>query len=289
MTHSRSSGCLYVVATPIGNLDDITLRALRILAETDVIAAEDTRHSRTLLSRHGLERPVLALHEHNEEQQAPHLVERLRRGESVALISDAGTPLLSDPGYRLVGLAAAAGIEVVAIPGPSAVTAAISISGLPTDRFAFEGFLPARSAARRRMLQELQAERRTLVFFESSHRIAESLAEMALVFGPERPAAVCREMTKRFETVLRGALGDLGARVEADPDQRRGEFVVVVAGCPKAMEGALPEALRLARELQPLLGASQAARTAARFMDVSRRAVYDALSGEDGAGSELQL
>ena len=289
MTHSRSSGCLYVVATPIGNLDDITLRALRILAETDVIAAEDTRHSRTLLSRHGLERPVLALHEHNEEQQAPHLVERLRRGESVALISDAGTPLLSDPGYRLVGLAAAAGIEVVAIPGPSAVTAAISISGLPTDRFAFEGFLPARSAARRRMLQELQADRRTLVFFESSHRIAESLAEMALVFGPERPAAVCREMTKRFETVLRGALGDLGARVEADPDQRRGEFVVVVAGCPKAMEGALPEALRLARELQPLLGASQAARTAARFMDVSRRAVYDALSGEDGAGSELQL
>jgi len=286
MTHSSSSGRLYVVATPIGNLDDITLRALQVLAETDVIAAEDTRHSRTLLSRHGLERPVLALHEHNEEQQAPQLVERLQRGESVALISDAGTPLLSDPGYRLVGLAAAAGIEVVAIPGPSAVTAALSISGLATARFAFEGFLPARGGARRRMLQDLQAERRTLVFFESSHRIVDSLAEMARVFGPERQAAVCREMTKRFETVLRGSLGDVAARIEADPDQRRGEFVLVVAGCPKDVAGAFPEAVRLARELQPLLGSSQAARTAARFMEVPRRAVYEALS-EEGSEDEV--
>lgn len=287
MTHPGSSGRLYVVATPIGNLDDITLRALRVLAEADVVAAEDTRHSRTLLSRHGLERPLLALHEHNEEQQAALLVERLKRGESVALISDAGTPLLSDPGYRLVGLAAAEGIEVVAIPGASAVTAALSISGLATDRFAFEGFLPARSSARRQLLQDLQPERRTLVFFESSHRIADSLAEMALVFGPQRQAALCRELTKRFETVLRGPLGDISERVGADPDQRRGEFVLVVAGCPKQTEEAFPEAVRLARELQPLLGASQAARTAARFMGVPRRAVYEALSGpEEEAGSE---
>jgi 16S rRNA (cytidine1402-2'-O)-methyltransferase len=286
MTHPRSSGRLYVVATPIGNLDDITLRALRVLAEADVVAAEDTRHSRMLLSRHGLERPLLALHEHNEEQQAAVLVDRLQRGESVALISDAGTPLLSDPGYRLVGLAAAAGIEVVAIPGASAVTAAISISGLATDRFAFEGFLPARSNARRQWLQGLQTERRTLVFFESSHRIADSLAEMALVFGPERQAAVCREMTKRFETVLRGSLGEISERVGADPDQRRGEFVLVVAGCPRETEEALPEAVRLARELQPLLGASQAARTAARFMGVPRRTVYEALSGSEKEGSE---
>ncbi|HET6592351.1 MAG TPA: 16S rRNA (cytidine(1402)-2'-O)-methyltransferase [Xanthomonadales bacterium] len=287
MTHPGSSGRLYVVATPIGNLDDITLRALRVLAEADVVAAEDTRHSRTLLSRHGLERPLLALHEHNEEQQAALLVERLKRGESVALISDAGTPLLSDPGYRLVGLAAAEGIEVVAIPGASAVTAALSISGLATDRFAFEGFLPARSSARRQLLQDLQPERRTLVFFESSHRIADSLAEMALVFGPQRQAALCRELTKRFETVLRGPLGDISERVGADPDQRRGEFVLVVAGCPKQTEEAFPEAVRLARELQPLLGASQAARTAARFMGVPRRAVYEALSGPEAeAGSE---
>lgn len=288
MTHPGSSGRLYVVATPIGNLDDITLRALRVLAEADVVAAEDTRHSRTLLSRHGLERPLLALHEHNEEQQAALLVERLKRGESVALISDAGTPLLSDPGYRLVGLAAAEGVEVVAIPGASAVTAALSISGLATDRFAFEGFLPARGSARRQLLQDLQAERRTLVFFESSHRIADSLAEMALVFGPQRQAALCRELTKRFETVLRGPLGDISERVGADPDQRRGEFVLVVAGCPKQTEEAFPEALRLARELQPLLGASQAARTAARFMGVPRRAVYEALSGpEKEVGSEV--
>lgn len=288
MTHPGSSGRLYVVATPIGNLDDITLRALRVLAEADVVAAEDTRHSRTLLSRHGLERPLLALHEHNEEQQAALLVERLKRGESVALISDAGTPLLSDPGYRLVGLAAAEGVEVVAIPGASAVTAALSISGLATDRFAFEGFLPARGSARRQLLQDLQAERRTLVFFESSHRIADSLAEMALVFGPQRQAALCRELTKRFETVLRGPLGDISERVGADPDQRRGEFVLVVAGCPKETEQAFPEALRLARELHPLLGASQAARTAARFMGVPRRAVYEALSGpEKEVGSEV--
>jgi 16S rRNA (cytidine1402-2'-O)-methyltransferase len=144
MDQHSSSGCLYVVATPIGNLDDMSLRALRVLAEVDVIAAEDTRHSRALLTRHGLDRTLLALHEHNEEQQAPRLVRRLLDGESVALISDAGTPLLSDPGYRLVVLAAAEGIEVVAVPGPSAVTAALSVSGLPTDRFAFEGFLPAR-------------------------------------------------------------------------------------------------------------------------------------------------
>jgi 16S rRNA (cytidine1402-2'-O)-methyltransferase len=287
MRKHGSTGCLHVVATPIGNLDDITLRALRVLAEADVIAAEDTRHSRALLARHGLDRPLLALHEHNEEQQAPRLLERLQYGETVALVSDAGTPLLSDPGYRLVGLAAAAGIEVIAIPGPSAITAALSISGLPTNRFAFEGFLPARKAARIKLLQGLQSEQRTLVFFESSHRIASSLADLAVTLGAERPAAICREMTKQFETVLRGSLAELKARVEADADQRRGEFVLVVAGCAASTHAALPEAVRLARELQPLLGASQAARTAARLFDVPRRAVYEALGrGKSGEGPE---
>jgi 16S rRNA (cytidine1402-2'-O)-methyltransferase len=277
MDQHSSSGCLYVVATPIGNLDDMSLRALRVLAEVDVVAAEDTRHSRALLTRHGLDRTLLALHEHNEEQQAPRLVRRLLGGESVALISDAGTPLLSDPGYRLVVLAAAEGIDVVAVPGPSAVTAALSVSGLPTDRFAFEGFLPARGAARRKQLERLRSESRTLVFFESSHRIAASLADLAAVFGAERQAAVCREMTKRFETVLRGPLAELGERVAGDPDQRKGEFVLVVAGCGSVEEEAFPEAIRLARELQPLLGSSQAARIAARWFDVSRREVYQAL------------
>ena len=277
MDQHSSSGCLYVVATPIGNLDDLSLRALRVLAEVDVIAAEDTRHSRALLTRHGLDRTLLALHEHNEEQQAPRLVRRLLDGESVALISDAGTPLLSDPGYRLVVLAAAEGIEVVAVPGPSAVTAALSVSGLPTDRFAFEGFPPARGAKRRKQFEGLRSESRTLVFFESSHRIAASLADLAAVFGAERQAAVCREMTKQFETVLRGSLAELSERVAADPDQRRGEFVLVVAGCGSVEEEAFPEAIRLARELQPLLGSSQAARIAARCFDVSRRDVYQAL------------
>jgi len=283
MTNHGPSARLYVVATPIGNLEDITLRALRVLAEADVVAAEDTRHSRALLARHGLDRKLLALHEHNEEQQAPRLLERLRSGHSVALISDAGTPLLSDPGFRLVSLAAAEGIEVVAVPGPSAVTAALSISGLPTDRFVFEGFLPARRAARCAALERLRSEPRTVVFFESSHRVADSLADLATVFGRDRQAAICRELTKQFETVLRGSLGNLSERIASDPDQRRGEFVLVVAGCATAAEDGLPAAVRLARELQPLMGSSQAARTAARLLEVSRRAVYEALTEQEGA------
>lgn len=277
MKNRGSTGCLYVVATPIGNLDDITLRALRVLSEATVIAAEDTRHSRALLARHGLDRRLVALHEHNEEQQAPRLVERMQRGETVALVSDAGTPLLSDPGYRLVGLAVAAGIDVLAVPGPSSVTAALSICGLPTDRFVFEGFLPARRAARVKALEGLRSEPRTVVLFESSHRIADCLADLEAVFGAERQAVICREMTKQFETVLRGSLAELGKLLGSDADQRRGEFVVVVAGCPGSPEEKLPEAIRLARELQPLIGASQAARTAARLLDVPRRAVYEAL------------
>ena len=272
--------CLYIVATPIGNLEDITLRALRVLAEADVVAAEDTRHSRRLLVQHGLDRPLLALYEHNEEQQAARLVERLRGGETVALISDAGTPLVSDPGYRLVRLAGAAGIPVVAVPGPSAVTAALSVSGLPTDRFTFEGFLPARAAARRKTLEALRDEPRTMVFFESSHRIADSLEDFAAVLGPAREAAVCRELTKQFETVLRGTFAELRAQVAADADQRRGEFVLVVAGAPADAERGLTEALALARELRDPVGASQAARIAARIHHVSRREVYRLLDPE---------
>jgi len=278
MSDTPARGRLYVVATPIGNLEDISLRALRVLSEAPIVAAEDTRHSRALLARHGLERALLPLHEHNEEREARRLVDRLCAGESVALVSDAGTPLLSDPGYRLVRLAAEAGVEVVAVPGASAVTAALSISGLPTDRFAFEGFLPARGAARRNALEALRGETRTLVFFESSHRIADSLQDLEAAFGAGRRATVCREMTKQFETVLRGSLGELRQRVADDPDQRRGEFVLVVAGSEAAPGAALTDAVRLARELVPLIGASQAARTAARLTGASRREIYAALA-----------
>ena len=267
-------GKLYVVATPIGNLDDISRRAIEVLSNADVVAAEDTRRTRVLLKRFGLDRPLLAVHEHNEEQAAPGLVKRMRQGESVALVSDAGTPLLSDPGFRLLQSAVAAGVQAVAVPGPSALTAALSVSGLPTDRFIFEGFLPSRPSARRKKLETLQSEPRTLVFFESSHRVQDSLADLAATFGAERQAAVCRELTKQFETVLRGSLDELLTRVVEDADHRKGEFVVVVAGCSEAPADKLPDALQLARQLKAHLGASQAARVAAKIHDVSRRDVY---------------
>lgn len=267
-----------MVATPIGNLDDITLRALEVLSIVDFIAAEDTRRTRVLLTRHGLSRPMQALHEHNEEQKAPQLVDRLLGGESAALVSDAGTPLLSDPGYRLVRLAAKAGLEVVSVPGASSITAALSVSGLPVDRFAFEGFLPPKQTARAKRLSKLKAQQQTLVFFESNHRIRESLADLEAVFGGERPAALCRELTKQFETVLRGTLADIKQRVDQDPDQRKGEIVLVVSGSSENEEASFSSALDLARELQEQLGASQAARLAARIHGVSRRDLYRALS-----------
>jgi len=273
--------CLYVVATPIGNLDDISLRALKVLAGVAVIAAEDTRRTRALLSRHGLNRPMVALQEHNEEQQAPGLIERMTQGDSVALVSDAGTPLLSDPGYRLVNLAVSAGIEVVAVPGASSITAALSICGLPTDRFVFEGFLPSRQAGRLKRLSELLTEKRTVVCFESSHRIRESLADVEEVFGEDRPVAVCREMTKQFETVIRGSVSQVRQEVERNADQRRGEFVLVLAGSEKDEQDGFAGALKLARALQSHLSASQAARVAAKLHDVSRRDLYRALESGD--------
>lgn len=274
-------GCLYVVATPIGNLDDLSLRALKVLAGVAVIAAEDTRRTRILLSRHGLNRPMVALQEHNEEQQAPGLIEKMAQGDSVALVSDAGTPLLSDPGYRLVQLAVSAGIEVVAVPGASSITAALSICGLPTDRFIFEGFLPSRQAARLKRLSELLTEKRTMVFFESSHRIRESLADMQEVFGEDRPVAVCREMTKQFETVIRGSVSQVRHEVDRNADQRKGEFVLVLAGSEKGEQDGFTGALKLARALQSHLSASQAARVAAKLHDVSRRDLYRALESGD--------
>ena len=274
---NMNDAMLYVVATPIGNLEDITLRALDILATVDVIAAEDTRRTRVLMSRHGLDKPLVVLQEHNEEHKAPQLVERLCGGDSVALVSDAGTPLLSDPGFRLVRLAAEAGIEVVTVPGPSSITAALSISGLPTDRFTFEGFLPTRRAARLKRLAMLKNEPRTMVFFESSHRIQESLSDLVEVFGEGRGLALCREMTKQFETVLRGSLSEIKQQVDNDQNQRKGEFVLVVTGCKPDGDEGLGDALGLARALQAYLSASQAARVAAKIHGVSRRDLYTAM------------
>ncbi len=282
-----SSAVLHIVATPIGNLDDITLRALRVLAEVDVIAAEDTRHTRILLSHHDIDTPMLALHEHNEEKAAPRLVARLENGQAVALVSDAGTPLLSDPGFRLVRAAAAAGITISTVPGPSAITAALSICGLATDRFIFEGFLPQKQSARIGLLSALQDEPRTIVLFESSHRIVASLRDMETVLGSGREASICREMTKQFETVLRGNLADLRRRLEEDPNQRKGEFVIVLSGGGLDYPAALGKAMELGRALQEHLSMSQAARVAAKVCAVSRRELYDHLDQDLGEGGKL--
>jgi 16S rRNA (cytidine1402-2'-O)-methyltransferase len=272
-----SQAGLYVVATPIGNLEDISYRAVRILSEADVIAAEDTRHSRVLLSHYNISTSMLALHEHNESQLEDRILERLGRGEMVALISDAGTPLISDPGYRLVCAAREAGLPVYSVPGPSAVTAALSIAGLPPDRFAFEGFLPSKSTARKKKLAELRNETRTLVFFESSHRIKASIDDMTNVFGGQRLAAVCRELTKKFETVIRAPLAEIGIQLAEDKNQSRGEFVIVMGGYQGSESESLVIARKTAIALLEYLPASQAARVAAKLHDVPRRKVYELL------------
>lgn len=268
------SGTLHVVATPIGNLGDLSPRALETLKRVDAICAEDTRHTRQLLAHFGLERPLLALHEHNEGDAAAPLVARLLAGDSLALVSDAGTPLVSDPGFRLVRAARAAGVRVSPVPGPSALVAALSAAGLPSDRFVFEGFLPAKAKARREHLQALAAEPRTMIFYESSHRIEETLTDMAMAFGEERPAVVARELTKLFETVLDGGLAGLVRRVREDANQRKGEFVVLVQGAPEAVDAKVAEGRRLYARLCEHLPPSTAAKLAADLSGAPRKALY---------------
>ena len=269
-----AAGTLHVVATPIGHLDDISARALATLRAVDAVCAEDTRHTRQLLAHFGIERPLIALHEHNEDALAERVVARLQAGESLALVSDAGTPLVSDPGYRLVAAARGAGVRVSQVPGACALVAALSVAGLPSDRFAFEGFLPARAGPRRDRLAQLAGEPRTLIFYESSHRIEECLADAATAFGPARPAALARELTKLFETVLDGTLADLQARVAADPDQRRGEFVLIVQGVGDDTESRVAEGRRVYALLSPHLPPSTAARLAAEISGAPRKALY---------------
>ena len=270
---------LYVVATPIGNMEDISYRAVRILSEVDLIAAEDTRHSRVLLAHYNITTSMQALHEHNEAQLVGSMLERIAAGQAVALISDAGTPLVSDPGFQLVRAAREAGLPVYSVPGPSAVTAALSVAGLPPDRFAFEGFLPSKGAARKKKLQTLCHEARTLVFFESSHRIQAAIADMTKVFGEQRMVAVCRELTKKFETVLKAPLVEMKKELEQDVNQSRGEFVIIVGGHQGSEDADLLSAHKMASALLEFLPASQAARVAAQLNDVPRRKVYELLKG----------
>lgn len=270
-----SPGTLYVVATPIGNLGDLSARARDVLAEVDLIAAEDTRHTRQLLQAFGLQTPTFSLHEHNESQKAAVLVDELTKGKSIALVSDAGTPLISDPGFNVVAAARAAGREVVAVPGACAAIAALSVAGLPTDRFVFEGFLPAKSGARRERLQELAHEARTIVLYEAPHRIATTLQEMADVFGEAREVAVSREITKRFESHYGGTLGELAARAKQDADFQRGEIVIVLRGSEIEQERSSIDADRLLRALTEELSPAQAAKIAAKLTGEKRSVLYE--------------
>lgn len=275
---AKDAGTLWVVATPIGNLDDLSLRAQRVLADADLLLCEDTRHTRRLLAAFGIRARLYSLHEHNEARVTTGIVARLLAGESMALVSDAGTPLISDPGFRLIQAAATAGVLVSPVPGPSAPIAALSVAGLPTDRFAFEGFLPARSAARRSALAALAAEPRTLVFLESSGRLAASLADAAAILGAERAAVVARELTKLHESLYRGSLAELAERLADDPDAARGEVVMVVAGAPQgdATEGDEAALARVLPVLLEELPPSRAVRIAARLTGVPRRRAYAA-------------
>lgn len=282
MPGPETSGTLYVVATPIGNLDDLSPRAQRVLGEVAAVCAEDTRHSRQLLGHFGIATPLLALHEHNEEQLAGRMVARLQGGDSLALVSDAGTPLVSDPGYRLVRAARQAGVRVSPVPGPSALVAALSAAGLASDRFVFEGFLPAKAAARRERLAGLAGETRTLIFYESSHRIRDALDDMRMAFGGSRAAVLARELTKLFETILDGSLDALAAALAADPNQRRGEFVVLVEGAGDATDERLVQGRRAYALLSAHLPPSTAARLAAELSGAPRKALYGQDRGTGG-------
>lgn len=270
-----ASGTLYVVATPIGNLSDISRRALGVLAGVDLIAAEDTRHSGRLLQQYHITTKTLALHDHNERDRAPDVVERLSQGKSVALISDAGTPLISDPGFHLVRLAREQGIKVVPVPGASAMLAALSAAGLPSDRFVFEGFLPAKSAARKKRLEAMASESCTVIFYEAPHRLLETLADMVAVLGENRHVVLARELTKTFETIKGDAVATLLQWASADPDQQKGEMVLLVKGVEgDDSEGATAEGQRILRLLMAELPLSQASALAAKITGIKKKPLY---------------
>ena len=273
-TQADNSSALYLVATPIGNLGDISSRALEILRAVDMVAAEDTRHSRHLLQHFGIGTRLVAYHEHNEEQQTPVLINALEQGDSIALVSDAGTPLVSDPGYRLVSAALDSGVRVVPVPGPCAAIVALSASGLPTDRFVFEGFLPAKLGARVRRLESLKTEQRTLVFYESCHRIVDCLKDMVTVFGGERHAVIARELTKTFETIRKASVGELVEWVEEDSNQQKGEIVLLVEGAETSNEESDALLSKLLPVLIDELPVKQAAKIASLVTGVHKNELY---------------
>lgn len=270
---STSTGTLYVVATPIGNLDDFSPRACRVLASVDLIAAEDTRRTRGLLSKFDVKTPTISCHDHNEARQAPRILERLQRGESVALVSDAGTPLLSDPGLLVVRAAHDAGVPVVSVPGPSALAAALSVAGESTGRFIFEGFLPRRPGPRRRRLERLAGEAATVVLFESVHRIRETMTELQAQFGSGRRASLVRELTKLHERVHRGTLKTLTEQLGSEIPLK-GEFVLVIAGADEEIGPGDQEVLRVFDLLAVEVSNRVAAALAAGILGVSRNRVY---------------
>ena len=267
---------LFIVSTPIGNLEDMTPRAVEVLKNVNVIAAEDTRHSRRLMHHFGIDTPMIPCHDHNERQQTDRILERLQRGESVALVSDAGTPLISDPGFYLVRAAREAGFRITPVPGACALTAALSVSGLATDRFFFEGFLPAKGSGRRKKLEELAELPVTWVVYESTHRIIESLSDFVTILGSERYMVLAREITKTFETVLSGTISDILSQLQSDANQCKGEFVLLIEGLPEEKEGGLDaEAMkwltRLAQELPP----KKAASIVADMTGLRKKALYE--------------
>jgi 16S rRNA (cytidine1402-2'-O)-methyltransferase len=283
----KPAGRLQVIATPIGNMGDVSARARQALEGAAAIAAEDTRHTGALLQALGIARPLLSLHSHNETQRVPEILARLAAGETIALVSDAGTPLLSDPGYELVQAAADAGIDVEAIPGPSAITTALAVAGLPVSRFCFEGFLPTRDRERRTQLSRLAGETRTLVFFEAPHRIAATLADLATEFGGDRRAVVARELTKVHETLYRGTLAELAQRSVNEDNFQRGEITVVVSGAPAASAGVDTGLLRRAIELlSKELSPSRAAAIAAQLTGATRSEAYALIQQQTKAASK---
>ena len=265
---------LYVVATPIGNLADISERAVQVLSQVDIIACEDTRHTQKLLQHLGLRKPLISLHDHNESERIAQVRTHLAEGRSLALVSDAGTPLISDPGYVLVSALRSEGLSVVPVPGPSALITALSAAGLPTDRFLFEGFLPHKAGGRRERIEAVANETATLVFYESRHRILETLSIMADILGDERPACVARELTKTFETFYSGTLCSLVNQISGDDNNQKGEFVVMVAGNPQPETAGALETEKLLKLLLAELPPKKAAAVLAEMAGGSKKEWY---------------
>ncbi len=274
-TAAISASTLYIVPTPIGNLGDITQRALSVLQSVDLIAAEDTRHTGLLLQHFAINARLFALHDHNEQQKSETLLAKLQEGQSIALVSDAGTPLINDPGYHLVRTCREAGIRVVPLPGPCAAIAALSAAGLPSDRFCYEGFLPAKSKGRRDALKAIEQEPRTLIFYESTHRLLDSLDDICAVLGESRYVVLARELTKTWESIYGAPVGELAAWVKEDENRRKGEMVLIVEGFKVQSDDALPaDALRTLALLQTELPLKKAAALAAEIHGVKKNALY---------------